>query len=107
MTLTTLWLVIVAMGVLTFALRLSMIIVLGRLEVPHLVRIALRFVPASVLTAFVVPELLRPGGVLSLSLANPRLVAGMAASLVAWRTKSVFLTIGVGMALLWIVQVIR
>jgi branched-subunit amino acid transport protein len=45
--------------------------------------------------------------VLSLSLANPRLVAGVAASLVAWRTKSVFLTIGVGMALFWILQAVR
>ena len=97
----------VVIRVLTYALRLSMIIVFGRLEIPLLVRKALRFVPASVLTAFVIPELLRPGGALSLSLANPRLVAGVAASLVAWRTKSVFLTIGVGMALLWLLQGIR
>jgi len=107
MTLTTLWLVIVAMGAMTYALRLSLIIVLGRVEVPRIGRAALRFVPASVLTAFVVPELLRPGGALSLSLANPRLIAGVVASLVAWRTKSVFLTIGVGMALLWILQAVR
>jgi len=107
MTHTMLWLVIVAMGAITYALRLSLIMVLGGVEVPRIVRAALRFVPASVIAAFVIPELLRPGGVLSLSLANPRLVAGVAASLVAWRTKSVFLTIGVGMALLWIAQAVR
>jgi branched-subunit amino acid transport protein len=38
------------------------------------------------------------------SLGNTRLVAGALAALVAWRTKNVLLTIGVGMAALWILQ---
>ncbi len=107
MTTPALWLVILAMGVITYAQRLSMIAVLGRVEVPGVVREALRFVPAAVLAAIVVPELLRPGGALDLSLGNTRLLAGAAASLVAWRTKNVFLTIGVGMAVLWIVGAVR
>ncbi|MGH2374135.1 MAG: AzlD domain-containing protein [bacterium] len=38
---------------------------------------------------------------------HPRLIAGVLAAGVAWRTKNVFLTIGVGMALLWILQKFR
>ena len=102
-----LWLVILAMGVITYALRLSMIAVLGRVEVPGIVREALRFVPAAVLAAIVVPELLRPGGTLDISLGNARLLAGVVASLVAWRTRNVLPTIGVGMALLWMLQAVR
>ena len=49
-------------------------------------------------------SLLRPNGPLDISLSNVRLLAGLAATLVAWRTKNVLLTIGVGMAALWILQ---
>ena len=35
---------------------------------------------------------------------NPRLLAGIIAALVAWRTRNTMLTILAGMAALWIVQ---
>ena len=41
-----------------------------------------------------------PGGVLDVSLANERLLAGALAALVAWGTKNVTLTILVGMGAL-------
>jgi len=41
---------------------------------------------------------------LDVSLVNARLFAGALAAVVAWRTRNVFLTIGVGMGLLWILQ---
>jgi branched-subunit amino acid transport protein len=100
----TLWLTIIAMGVVTYALRLSLIALLGRFEVPPLVSRGLRFVPPAVLSAIFVPELLQPGGKLNLSLGNARLLAGLLAMLVAWRTRNVLLTVGVGMLALWILQ---
>jgi len=100
----TLWPTIIAMGLVTYAIRLSLILLLGRVEVSPVVRQALRLVPPAVLSAIIFPELLRPGGAFDLSLGNPRLLAGVLATLVAWRTKSVLLTIAVGMAALWILQ---
>jgi len=50
--------------------------------------------------------LLRPGGALDLSFGNVRLLAGVLAALVAWRTKNVLLTIAVGMVALWVLQVV-
>jgi branched-subunit amino acid transport protein len=102
----TLWLIIIGMGVVTYAIRLSLIVLLGRVEVPPLVQQALRFVPPAVLSAIVFPELLQPGGTLDISLGNARLFAGVLAALVAWRTRNVLLTIGVGMAALWILQTV-
>ncbi len=55
-------------------------------------------------SAFTTPELLRPGGALDMSLGNVRLLAGVLAAGVAWRTKNVLLTIGVGMVALWVLQ---
>ena len=100
----SLWLSILAMGVITFALRLSLIALLDRFEVPPLVTRALRFVPPAVLSAIILPELLQPDGKFNLSLGNARLLAGMIAVVVAWRTRNVLLTIGVGMLALWVLQ---
>jgi branched-subunit amino acid transport protein len=99
-----LWLTIFGMGIITFAIRLSLIALMGRIEVPLLIQRALRFVPPAVLSAIIFPELLIRNGTLDASFGNLRLLAGALAALVAWRTKNVLLTIGVGMAALWILQ---
>lgn len=91
-------------GLLTFATRLSFILLLGRVGVPPLLVRALRHVPPAVLSAIIFTEVLVRDGAPDLSAANVRLVAGAVAALVAWRTRSVLLTIGVGMAALWTAQ---
>ncbi|HZY42126.1 MAG TPA: AzlD domain-containing protein, partial [Anaerolineae bacterium] len=98
------WLIIVAMGLVTFGIRLLPIVLLGRIEIPLVVQRALRFVPPAVLSAIIAPELLMPRGALDISLSNARLIAGVIAMVVAWRTKNVLLTIAAGMIALWILQ---
>lgn len=102
----SLWLTMIAIGAATFAIRLSFIYLFGRVDIPGQVRLGLRFVPPAVLSAIVFPELLMPGGVFDLSLGNGRLLAGLLAALVAWRTKNVVLTILIGMAVLYALQVL-
>lgn len=100
------WLIILAMGIVTFGIRLLPIVLLGRIEIPLVVQRALRFVPPAVLSAIVAPELLMPGGEFSLSLDNARLIAGVIATIVAWRTKNVLLTIAAGMIVFWVLSAI-
>ncbi len=102
MSTTAVWGIIIGMGAITFALRLSIIVLLGRLEVPPFLLRALRYVPPAVFSALVTPALLRPQGPPWLSPANSYLLAGALAAAVAWRSKSMLLTIGLGMAALWI-----
>ena len=102
----SLWLVILLAGLLTFGTRLSFIFLLDRIKVPNWFRRGLRFVPAAVLSAIILPELASRNAVLDISLRNPQLYAGVLAVLVAWHTKNVLLTIIVGMAVLLIFQVI-
>ncbi len=106
MSLSVLWLVVVSMGVVTFALRLSFITLLGRIEMPQLLQQALPLIPAAVLSALVVSALLYEEGTLAISAGNERLLAGAVAAVVAWRTRSVMLTIGVGMTVLWLLQAV-
>jgi branched-subunit amino acid transport protein len=101
------WLVMLLGGLLTFGMRLSFIYLLGRFEVPETMRRALRFVPPAVLSAIVFPELLMPSGSLDLSLNNHRLLAGVIAILVAWKTKNTLLTILMGMVVLLTLQVVH
>ena len=98
------WLVMIIIGVITFLTRLSFIALKDKLQMPAIVSRALKYVPTAVLTAIIVPELLLNSGSPDLSLGNARLIAGILAGLVAWRTKNVFLTILAGMLALWLVQ---
>jgi branched-subunit amino acid transport protein len=91
------WIVMIAVGILTFLTRLSFILLLERWQAPPVVQSALRYVPVAVLTAIIVPELLVVDNSLDFSLGNARLIAGVIATLVAWRTKSALWTIVTGM----------
>ena len=99
------WTVILAVGALNYLSRLSFIAVLSRVEMPPSVARALRFVPAAMLTAIVVPAVVFVApATLVFSYTNPKLVAALIAALVAWRTKSATATMAAGMVALWIVQ---
>jgi branched-subunit amino acid transport protein len=98
------WLVMIFGGLLTFATRLSFILLLERIKVPEWFRRGLRYVPVAVLSAIILPELTSPKGSLFLSWRNPQLLAGAVAILVAWKTKNVILTIVVGMGALLVFQ---
>lgn len=91
------WTAVVLAGIGTYAMRASFLAFAHRLaDVPPAVQRLLRQIPPAALASIVVPALLRPEGTLDVT--QPRLVAGIAAALVAWRTRNVALTLVVGMA---------
>ena len=102
----TIWILIVVIGAGTFMFRISLIALLGRVErtPPALERI-LRFIRPAVLAALISPAVvLLHGRATFIDPFNPRLVAGLVAIIVAWKTSNVLLTIGSGMAVLWVLQ---
>jgi branched-subunit amino acid transport protein len=106
MSASTLWLTIAGAAAVTFALRISFIVLLGRIQVPPFLERALRYVPAAVLTAVVIPLLFYANGSLEISLGNERLIAGLVAAVICWKTRSVPLTLVGGMAMLWALQAV-
>jgi branched-subunit amino acid transport protein len=96
----TAWVLILGLAATSLGARGSFILFLTRFEVPRPVQRALRFVPAAVFTALLVPELVFAGGTLRIGLENPKLLAALVAAPVAWRTRSTTATILVGMAVL-------
>ena len=101
-----LWPTLISIGLLTYGIRLSFITFFGRREMSPLLQSILRFVPFAVLSAIIFPALFIVENKLDMSLSNSRLLAGILAAVVAWRTKNVLLTIVVGMAGLWLLQVL-
>ncbi len=94
-----LWFAIVLSGAGTYAMRATFLAAAHRLaDVPPTAALILRQIPPAVLAAMIAPALMRPGG--QLGLVQPRLLAGVLAALVAWRTRNVGLTLVVGMAAL-------
>jgi branched-subunit amino acid transport protein len=99
--------VVVVIGVGSYLFRLSFIgAVGGRRTLPTALLRAFEFIAPSVLAALVLPALVRPEGSVDLSPANLRLVAGILAALVAWRTRDVLLTTAVGLGALWVLQAV-
>ncbi|MDE3090976.1 MAG: AzlD domain-containing protein [Chloroflexota bacterium] len=95
---------IAGMAIVTYATRIGMIAILGRWDVPPLARRALHYVPIAAFAAIIAPELIERAGQVTFAVDNPRLIAGLAAILVAAVTRHTFLTIVVGMSMMWIVQ---
>lgn len=98
------WLVMLLGGLITFAIRFSLIYLFGRFHIPETMRQALRYVPPAVLSAIIFPELFFHEGTLNLSLDNTRLLAGLVAIVVAWISRSTLITIIAGMFVLFLLQ---
>jgi branched-subunit amino acid transport protein len=97
-----LWAIIVLVGVLNYASRLSFIAVFSRRSIPPLLARALRFVPAAMLTALIVPMLVVPAG--AAGMPGPRTLAALVAAAVAFCSRSTLATLAAGMLALWTVQ---
>ncbi len=100
----TIWLIMIGLAIGTFLIRASFIILIGERQLPPLLSRSLRFVPASILSALVLPQILTRNSALQISFTNPQLTAGLVAAVVAWRTKNVLFTILSGMVVLWVLQ---
>lgn len=104
------WAVIFAVGLLNYLSRLSFIALFARRTMPPLLDRALKYVPAAMLTALILPMIVvAPAAVPTASAAlsfNPRIAAALVAGAVAYFTRSTLLTLATGMSALWLLQLV-
>ena len=99
------WLIMIYAGFLTYLTRFSMFSKSFARWLPGWIETPLYYVPITMLTAIIVPEVLLIEGSLNFSLSeNLRLVAASIAIVIALITRSVFITILSGLICLWILQ---
>lgn len=99
------WLTI---GLLTLAtiISRSTLFLMGRsLKIPPTLMHALRYAPAAALSAIVAPDLFMQAGQVDVSLTNPKLVAGIAASLFFLWTRHMLGTIVAGMLVFSVMRI--
>lgn len=89
------WFAVTAVGLGTWALRSSLILVFGRVEIPERLERSFRYVAPAVMAAIAVPAFVAPTGRPSFSAAH--LAAAAAAILVARRFRSFLATLAVGL----------
>ncbi|MCL1594724.1 MAG: AzlD domain-containing protein [Actinomycetia bacterium] len=98
----TAWIVVVIAGLATFGMRFVFIGLFGEIAVPAWLERGLRYIAPSVLAAITLPAIVAPGG--ALNVASPFLPAAIIGGLAAWRTKSIGVSIVVGLGTLWILR---
>ena len=98
-----LWAVIVAVGALNYLSRLSFIAFFARRSMPPLLARALKYVPAAMLTALILPMIVETrAGVFDF--ASPKVFAALFAGVVAFVTRNTLATLASGMFALWLLQ---
>lgn len=95
---------ILGMMLVTFGIRFPVLALAGRVELPEVLVKALRYVPIAVLTAICVPLILKPDGVLFISLSNAHLVAGIVSIIVAAVGRRLLRTIIIGMLIFFLLR---
>ncbi|MBL8517848.1 MAG: AzlD domain-containing protein [Betaproteobacteria bacterium] len=102
------WLTLIGMGAVTFAIRMSFILLPPDIRVPLLLKRALAYVAAAVLPALIAPDVLLRGTVTmtvgSWGFDAMRLFAALLAAAVAWKTRSVFATLATGLGALLVMR---
>jgi branched-subunit amino acid transport protein len=94
---------ILGMTAVTFLVRYAFFALGERVAFPAVVKRALRYVPAAVLTAIVVPMVLLPDGAhWQLTWRNAWMVGALATGLIAWRFNHLLASIGGGMFVFFI-----
>jgi len=98
-----LWAVIFVVGALNYVSRVSFIALFSRRTMPPLLARALRYVPAAMLTALVLPMVVDAGAAGGAWL-TPKIIAAVIATVVAYWKLGTLWTLGVGMVALWTLQ---
>ena len=91
------WLIICAMGLVTFGIRLAPLVALREEALPDWARRGLKYVPVAVLSAIIAPEVLSSPDWFKFTV-DARLPAGLAAIVVARISGNAILTIVAGLA---------
>jgi branched-subunit amino acid transport protein len=98
------WVLIAGVALLSFLTRAIFVVPSSWLRLSPAVHRVLRFAPAAALMAIVAPDMLMLHGEPALSLANPRLLGGLAGFAVAAATRSILAAVAAGMLVFTLVR---
>lgn len=96
------FLLIMAMGAVTYVPRWLPLFFLSRKRLPFRLQAWLDLIPVAILSALILPELVTTGNPRHLDLFRPELIVALPTLLFALKTRSLGGTVILGMALFWL-----
>lgn len=91
-----------AMGVVTYVPRWLPLLLLSRTRLPSWLETWLEFIPAAILSALIVPQLVCAGSPPRVDIFRPEAIVAVPVFLFALKTRSLGGTVVLGMALFWL-----
>lgn len=98
--------IIIGMALVTYFTRIGALALFRFTGVPTWLNRWLKYVPVAILTALIVPSLLLPNGNLDISLSNHYLIAGIAAAFVAYKSRNIIATLGIGISIMIVLKLL-
>ncbi|MDW7683708.1 MAG: AzlD domain-containing protein [Bacillota bacterium] len=99
-------LIIVGMAVVTYLTRFSFLFLFRTITLPDSVLRGFRFLPIGILAAMIAPGLILADGQFFFHWQNSYLLAGIAAVIAAARWKNMFASLGTGLAVILLSQIL-
>lgn len=100
------WLTIILLTLSTILTRCSFFLLGQAVKLPPKVQHALRYAPAAALAAIVAPDLVLADGALHLAWTNPKLIAGIGATVFFLTTRHLLGTIVAGMGFYTVLRLV-
>lgn len=100
------WAAIVLMTLSTLITRSGFFLFGHAVKLPPRLKHALSYAPAAAMAAIVIPDLVAAEGMVNISLANPKLLAGIGGAIFFLATRHLLGTIVAGMALFTILRLV-
>ena len=94
---------VAGMGLVTYLPRWAPLVALARRRIPRRVGAWLELLPPAILAALLAPALLAAPDPRHLDLGRPELWAAVPTCWCAWRTRSLGLSVALGMGLYWLI----
>ncbi|CCO07931.1 AzlD domain-containing protein [Desulforamulus hydrothermalis] len=98
--------IILGMALVTYFTRFGALAMFRFTGVPAWLSRWFKYVPVAILTALIAPSLLLPRGYLDISFNNHYLVAGLVAAFVAYKSRNIIATLGLGMSVMFVLKLI-
>ncbi|AFQ45392.1 AzlD domain-containing protein [Desulfosporosinus meridiei] len=98
--------IILGMALVTYFTRFGALALFRFTGIPTWLNRWLKYVPVAILTALIIPSLLLPQGYLDISLNNHYLIAGITAAFVAYKSRNIIATLGLGMSVMLILKLL-
>lgn len=93
-------LVIIGMAIVTYLPRLIPILVLSQWETPVWLKNWMKYIPVSIFSSLIAKDLFFDDTGINLSIYNTKLLASVVVAFVAYKSKSIVLSIGIGITIL-------